>query len=115
LRSFISARAGVYGVEADYRGSFVQGATTSPISGSDNDVAFIGTLSFETRKDLGPRSSIGLYTDYEYISSVPEMRYGAGDTPTRIVSDDAWGSRTILRLNIGLGPSGLYQDTPAYK
>ncbi len=110
LRSFISARGGIYGVETDYKGAFAQGATTSALARSDDDVAFIGTLSFETRKDLGPRSSIGLYTDYEYISSVPEIRYGAGRTPTRIVSDDAWGSRTMLRLNIGLGPSGLYQD-----
>jgi hypothetical protein len=115
LRSFISARAGVYGVETDYKGAFAQGPRSSALSGSADDVAFIGTLSFETRKDLGPRSSIGLYTDYEYISSVPEIRYGAGATPTRIVDDDAWGSRTILRLNIGLGPSGLYQEAPAYK
>ena len=115
LRSFISARAGVYGVETDYRGTYVQGPNSSALARSDDDVAFIGTLSFETRKDLGPRSSIGLYTDYEYISSVPEIRYGTGATPTRIVSDDAWGSRTILRLNIGLGPSGLYQEAPAYK
>lgn len=115
LRSFISARAGVYGVETDYKGAFSQGAGTTALSGSDDDVAFIGTLSFETRKQLGPRSSIGLYTDYEYISSVPEVRYGAGASPTRIVSDDAWGSRTILRLNIGLGPTGLYNEEPAYK
>ena len=115
LRSFISARAGVYGVETDYKGAFAQGPGNSALSGSDDDVAFIGTLSFETRKDLGPRSSIGLYTDYEYISSVPEMRYGADDTPTRIDSGDAFASRTVLRLNIGLGPSGLYQQAPAYK
>jgi hypothetical protein len=115
LRSFISARAGVYGVETDYRGAFAQGASTSALSGSDDDVAFIGTLSFETRKQLGPRSSIGLYTDYEYISSVPEMHYGAGASPTRIVSDDAWGSRTILRLNIGLGPTGLYPEDSGFK
>ena len=115
LRSFISARAGVYGVETDYKGAFAQGPTTSALSQSDDDVAFIGTLSFETRKQLGPRSSIGLYTDYEYISSVPEMRYGAGNTPTRIDSDDAFASRTVLRLNVGLGSAGLYQEAPAYK
>lgn len=115
LRSFISARAGVYGVETDYKGAFAQGPTNSALSGSDDDVAFIGTLSFETRKQLGQRSSIGLYTDYEYISSVPEMRYGAGATPTRIGNDDAWGSRTVLRLNIGLGPTGLYPEDSDYK
>lgn len=114
LRSFISARGGIYGVETQYRGAFTQGGVTSPVASSEDDVAFIGTLSLETRKQLGPRSSIGLYTDYEYISSVPEMRYGAGSTPTRIVNDDAWGSRTVLRLNIGLGPTGLYQD-PGFK
>jgi len=41
---------------------------------SKDDLAFIGSVSFETRKQFGPRTSLSLWSDYEYISSVPEMR-----------------------------------------
>ena len=76
---------------------------------SDDELAFIGTVSLETRKQIGTRSSLSLWTDYEYISSVPEMRYdNASGRPTRIDDDAVFASRTMLRLNIGLGPSSLY-------
>jgi len=57
------------------------------------------------------RTSLSLWTDYEYISSVPKMRY-ADDSgrPTRIDDEGVFASRTMLRLNIGLGSSQLYQE-----
>ena len=75
---------------------------------SNDELAFIGQLSFETRKQFGTRTSLSLWTDYEFISSVPEMRYSNGNRPTTISDDWGFGSRTMLRLNIGLGPAPLY-------
>jgi len=86
----------------------------SRLSLSKDDLAFIGSVSFETRKQFGPRTSLSLWSDYEYISSVPEMRYSNGDRPTRIEDDSAFATRTMLRLNIGLGPAPLYPAAPAY-
>ena len=57
----------------------------------------IGSVSFETRKQFGPRTSLSLWSDYEYISSVPEMHYSNGDRPTRIDEDGAFATRTMLR------------------
>jgi hypothetical protein len=51
---------------------------------SKDDLAFIGSVSFETRKQFGPRTSLSVWSAYEYISSVPEMRDSNGDRPTRI-------------------------------
>ena len=56
------------------------------------------------------RTSLSLWTDYEYISSVPQMRYADANHPTRISNDDVFASRTMLRLNIGLGSSQLYEE-----
>ena len=113
LRTFISARAGLYSAETDYDGRFAFQFMpfNSRISQSDDELAFIGSISLETRKQLGTRSSLSLWTDYEFISSVPEMRYnnGAG-RPTRISDDSVFASRTMLRLNIGLGPTQLYEE-----
>ena len=82
----------------------------SKISQSNDELAFIGTVSLETRKQIGMRSSLSLWTDYEYISSVPEMRYNNGSgQPTRIDDDWVFASRTMLRLNIGLGSAALYR------
>jgi hypothetical protein len=109
LRSFISGRAGLYSADSDYDGAFVMPTVgASKLSMSHDDIAFIGSISLETRKQLGPRSSLSLFTDYEYISSVPTMRYANAGRSTRIEDDDAFASRTMLRLNIGLGPSQLY-------
>ena len=81
---------------------------------SKDDLAFIGSVSFETRKQFGPRTSLSLWSDYEYISSVPEMRDSNGDRPARTEDDSAFATRTMLRLNIGLGPAPLYPAAPAY-
>lgn len=114
LRTFINLRAGLYNADTDYDGLFVApGASNTRISQSDDELAFIGTVSLETRKMIGTRSSLSLWTDYEYISSVPEMRYDNGSgRPTRIDDDAVFASRTMLRLNIGLGPSSLYPAPP---
>jgi hypothetical protein len=128
LRSFIKARVGVYDAHTDYDGHFEQDfdevfAAIEPISSrlslSDDKATVIGGLSFETRKQFGPRTSLSLLSEYEWYSSVPEMRYNHTDAfpggalpgkvdGTKIDYDSAFATRTMLRLNIGLGPSTLY-------
>jgi hypothetical protein len=108
LRTFVNATAGFYNANTDYTGRFASGAFNSSLSKSSDDFAFIGTVSLETRKQLSPRTSLSLWTDYEYISSVPVMHYGGGATPTRIDDEDVFATRTMLRFNIGLGSQQLY-------
>ena len=108
LRTFIAGRAGIYSANTDYDGRFT-GPITSRLSKSSDDLAFIGTVSLETRKQIGQRTSLSLWTDYEYISSVPKLQYADGSgAPTRIDDEGVFASRTMLRLNIGLGSSQLY-------
>ena len=76
---------------------------SSRLSKSNDQLAFIGSVSLETRKQIGLRTSLSLWTDYEYISSVPQMHYADTNHPTRFSDDDVFASRTMLRLNIGLG------------
>jgi hypothetical protein len=72
---------------------------------------FIGTISLETRKQIGMCTSLSLWTDYEYISSVPKLRYASEDgRPTVLDDEGVFASRTMLRLNIGLGSQQLYQE-----
>ena len=97
---------------------------------SDDEVAFIGAATFETRKQFGRRTSLSLVTDYEWYSFAPEMQYVNADrngceefedgpridcpgtvNRTHISDDDAFAVRTTLRLNIGLGSSQLYAET----
>jgi len=105
LRTFISARAGLYEADTEYDGKYALQFVpfNSKISKSNDDLAFIGTISLETRKQIGPRTSLSLFTDYEYISSVPKMHYSDGDRPTRIDDEGTFATRTMLRLNIALG------------
>lgn len=111
LRTFIAGRAGLYSADTDYDGRFASGAFGSKISGSNDELAFIGTVSLETRKQIGIRTSLSLWTDYEYISSVPKMRYANDDgRPTQIDDEGVFASRTMLRLNIGLGSQQLYEE-----
>lgn len=98
-----------------YSGRFTpDGGSTTDLGLSDDQVAFIGAASFETRKQLGPRTSLSLVTDYEYYSFAPQMKYVDADvTPaitfaggvnkTHISDDDAFEVRTTLRLNVALG------------
>jgi hypothetical protein len=110
LRTFINLRGGLYSADTDYDGRFT-GPVATTLSESTDDLAFIGTISLETRKQIGMRTSLSLWTDYEYISSVPKMRY-ADDSgrPTRIDDEGVFASRTMLRLNIGFGSSQLYEE-----
>jgi hypothetical protein len=116
LRTFVNFKAGLYNADTDYTGNFAFGPGvsgppfSSRVSKSSDDLAFIGTVSLETRKQIGMRTSLSLWTDYEYISSVPEMRYADTSRPTRISDDSVFASRTMLRLNIGLGSAQLYDE-----
>ena len=110
LRTFINLRAGLYNADTDYDGRFTSGSFANKLSKSTDDLAFIGTVSLETRKQIGLRTSLSLWTDYEYISSVPEMRYADDNRPTRIEDEAIFASRTMLRLNIGLGSQQLYSE-----
>jgi len=97
-----------------YSGRFTpDGGSATDLGLSDDQVAFIGAASFETRKQLGPRTSLSLVTDYEYYSFAPQMKYVDADvTPaitfaggvnkTHISDDDAFEVRTTLRLNVAL-------------
>ncbi len=112
LRTFVNVRAGLYDAQTDYGGrySIPTASFTSRLSQSNDELAFIGTVSLETRKQIGMRTSLSLWTDYEYISSVPEMHYAEEDRPTRISDDSSFATRTMLRLNIGLGSAQLYEE-----
>jgi hypothetical protein len=131
IRSLLSLRGGVYNASTDYDGRFRARGDTTRLGLDDDQVAFIGAATFETRKQFGPRTSLSLVTDYEYYSFAPQMRYvnadrnGCSDIPggptfdcpgtvnrTHISDDDAFEVRTALRLNIGLGSAGLYPPPP---
>jgi hypothetical protein len=124
LRSAINLRAGIYDASTDYSGAFTpDGGSTTRLGLSKDQVAFIGAVSFETRKQLGPRTSLSLVTDYEYYSYAPQMKYvdadavpghtfAGGVTKTNIEDSDAFEVRTTLRLNIALGaaPTPVYSE-----
>jgi hypothetical protein len=129
IRSLLSLRGGVYNASSDYTGRFRVSGTTTRLGLDDDQVAFIGAASFETRKQFGPRTSLSLVSDYEWYSSAPKMKYvnadrgGCSDFPggpiidcpgtvnrTHISDDDAFEVRTTLRLNIGLGSPQLYAE-----
>lgn len=113
LRSFITAHAGIYGVDVDYDGALTASLIGNRgLSLSDDDVAFIGGVKLETRKQITPRMALSLFSEYEYYSWVPQIRYGDSDRATSIDDDDAFASRTSLRLTIGLGDDKLYPVAP---
>ena len=119
LRSLLSLKAGVYNADTDYNGHFraASSGVNTRLGLSDDEVAFIGSATFETRKQFGPRTSLSLVTDYEYYSFAPEMRYVNADgdaagtvNRTHISDDDAFEVRTTLRLNVALGSRQLYEQ-----
>jgi len=124
LRSAINLRAGIYNASTDYSGAFTpDGASATRLGLSKDQVAFVGSASFETRKQLGPRTSLSLVTDYEYYSYAPQMKYvdadvvpgfrfAGGVNKTNISDSDAFEVRTTLRLNIALGavPAPAYSE-----
>ncbi|MGH6826635.1 hypothetical protein [Methyloceanibacter sp.] len=118
LRSGFNAHVGIYDAQTDYGGtykaSFVGSPTaTTRLSLSDDQAVVIAGLTFETRKQFGPRTSLSLLSEYDWYSSVPEMRYSNGyNTRTTIDDDSVLATRTTFRVNIGLGPSQLYAPPP---
>lgn len=127
LQSSFRLRGGIYYADTDYDGRIVDQTAagtniSSVLSLSNDDVAFIGGLVTETRKRIGPRTSLSLRSEYEYYSYVPEMAYNqvdlfpggdvgaGGQRGTVINDDDAFSMRTSLRLTIGLGSRELYQE-----
>ena len=119
IRSLLSLKAGVYNANTDYDGHFqaASAGVNTRLGLSDDEVAFIGSATFETRKQFGPRTSLSLVTDYEYYSFAPQMKYvnADGSSPgtvnvTHISDDDAFEVRTTLRLNVALGSRQLYEQ-----
>ncbi len=111
LRTFINLRAPASTTPTPTMTAVSPGQFATKLSKSNDDLAFIGTISLETRKQIGMRTSLSLWTDYEYISSVPKMRYANDDgRPTQIDDEGVFASRTMLRLNIGLGSQQLYEE-----
>ena len=111
IRTYASVRGGLYSAETDYTGRFastVGGPFNSTLNQSNNELAFIGTVSLEARKQIGDRTSLSLWSDYDYISSVPTMRYATRARSTRISDDSLFATRTMIRLNVGLGSQQLY-------
>ncbi|RME97028.1 MAG: hypothetical protein D6773_16360, partial [Alphaproteobacteria bacterium] len=116
LQSSFMLRGGLYYADTDYDGTYFTNFAGLPDRGnlslSSDDAAFIGGLVLETRKPLGQRASLSLKSEYEYYSHVPTMAYtdqaGGGATGpnavTRIEDDDAYSIRSMLRLNVKLGP-----------
>lgn len=123
LQSSIAAQVGVYFAHTEYRGHYIENRTSagSPsfnqtLSLSRDDTAIIASLTHETRKRIGRRSTISLKSEVEWYSSVPDMAYvddrdaqgaisGGFIKATNIEEADAFSMRTSLRLNISLGGS----------
>jgi hypothetical protein len=82
---------------------------SSRLSLLNDKATAIAGLGFETRKQIGPRTSLSLLSEYEWYSSVPQMQYdNLSDSGTKLGEDSAFATRTTFRLNIGLGPAALY-------
>ena len=126
LQSSFRLRGGVYYADTDYSGSTRDSQfpnfINADLSLSRSELAFIGGVTLETRKQLGARSTLSLKSDYEFYSYVPDMLYNnndAGNTVgdqvgTVIDRERAYSIRTSLRLSIGLGSRELYKPA-AYK
>ena len=110
---------GVYYADTDYSGALIDdfpgGANNQTLSLSEDDVAFIGGITLESRLRLSERTTLSLKGDYVYYSWVPDMSYndaasvaGGGqvgpNTATTIDNDDAFSMRTTLNLTIAFGP-----------
>lgn len=120
LQSAFRVWGGLYFADTDYSGTYTRNLGTNAnqkLSLSDDSGAFIGGVTFETRKQISNRTALKLRTDYEYYSYAPEMKYNetvngnlGSVTGTHIDDDDAFSIRSTLNLTIGLGPEVLYSD-----
>jgi hypothetical protein len=124
LQSSFRFQGGVYYADTRYNGSLVNtgvlcggcGNPTGNLSLSRNDVAFIGNITLETRKQINERMTLSLKSEYEYYSWVPSMAYNTVDrgpasitSSTRqdgtvINSDDAYSFRTTATLTVDITP-----------
>ncbi|MFQ5625724.1 MAG: hypothetical protein ACE5FM_03620 [Methyloligellaceae bacterium] len=121
LKSSFRFWGGIYVADTDYDGTYATAGPTlatvnQTLSLSEEEAAFIGGLTLETRKQLNPRTTISLRSDYTYYSYAPEMRYndigntGTGPNVGTSISDDsAFSTRTTLRLTIKLGPREIME------
>lgn len=79
LKSSFKLRGGVYHADTNYSGRLFSngafGTINSRLSLSRDETAFIGGLALETSKQIGPRASLSLTSEYEYYSYVPDMVY----------------------------------------
>jgi len=129
LQSTFRLQGGVYAVDTDYDGRFVAMGPfpeVTTLSLSENDMAFVGGVTLEMRKQFGPHTALSLTGEAEYYSWVPEMRYNDANTfggvtfgtpinrGTSIADDSGLALQLSLRLTIGLGPEQLYEQ-PASK
>ena len=106
---------GVYYADTDYSGRLVDNlppVNNQSLSLSEDDVAFIGGITLESRLRLSERTTLSLKGDYVYYSWVPDMSYNDAapnfslgpNTATTIDDDDAFSMRTTLNLTIAFGP-----------
>lgn len=126
LQSSFRLQGGIYHAVSDYAGALREVSGTGGIaprlnsnaSDSNNEVAFIGGLTLETRKLIGQRTTLSLKSEYEYYSYVPEMKYNntintalfGPNVGTSIGDSDAYAMRTSLRLTIKLGPDSVFEE-----
>ena len=122
LHSSFRLQGGLYYADSHYSGSLrANNALYDPILNSDatdsrGDLAFIGGVTLETRKQVTPRSALSFENKVEYYSFVPSMNYndtitGSLSGPnvgTTIGSAGAFAYRATLRFTIALGPDGLF-------
>lgn len=120
LQSSFRLQGGLYYADSHYSGSLrsTSNATTlnSDATDSRGDLAFIGSVTLETGKQITPRSTLSLENKLEYYSFVPSMNYNdtistmrtGPNVGTSIGSADAWAYRATLRFSIALGPDGLF-------
>lgn len=120
LQSSFRLQGGIYQATSDYSGRLrdpVSPFLVSDAADSHNEIAFIGGITLETRKQIGRRTTLSLRSDYEYYSYVPEMNYNDNinggvlfgpNVGTTIGSADAYAIRTSLRLAIKLGPDNIF-------
>ena len=79
LRTFINLRGGLYSADTDYDGRFT--AASSLPSFPSRPTILPSSAPYRSRpaSRSALRTSLSLWTDYEYISSVPKMRYANDD------------------------------------
>ncbi|HEU4475521.1 MAG TPA: hypothetical protein VFR71_02335 [Methyloceanibacter sp.] len=120
LRSLFSLRGGLYNASTDYDGRFSARRTTTRLGLSDDELAFIGAASLETRKQSGRRTSLSLVTDYEWYSFALKMKYVNADRNGCSEVEDGPlfncpGTRSIARTFPPTTPSSAHHLEAEYR